>query len=171
MKYVACHTGLRNKDVEGLQEGVAFVYLCVVLGGEEYYNRGLDKFSVKGVNDFNELNKLRREIEYVESLPSSKVAGVKNYERIIKPILDLEDVSESLPRDIFEIYGRMVDESAIYEMYKYQVLETITDLVVGGYTKKEIAENVRALYEHLTSKRGVDVENGFSFSRKVLPTK
>lgn len=35
MKYVACHTGLRNKDVEGLQEGVAFVYLCVVLGGSD----------------------------------------------------------------------------------------------------------------------------------------
>lgn len=133
---------------------------------KQFHERGLDNLSTKGLS-LEELGKVLQDVEYVSSLPSSYVAGVKNYQNIIQPILDLKEVSDSLPRDIFEIYGRLVEEKRVLELFKYQVLETITDLVIGGYSKEEIAENIRGLYENLVSGKGVDVSNGFEYSRGV----
>lgn len=133
---------------------------------KEYYSRGLDKLSTKGLSQ-EQLGKLLRDVEYVSSLPSSYVSGVKNYLNVIQPILDLKDVSESLPSEIFEIYGRLVEEKRVLELFKYQVLETITDLVMGGYTKEEIADNITGLYETLISGKGVKVSNGFQYGGKV----
>lgn len=135
-------------------------------GVEEFYNRGLDTRSVKGLS-MEELSKLYRDVSYVEGLGTTRVSGVEHLMNVIQPILDLKDVSESLPRDIFEIYGRLVEEKRILENFKYQVLETIADLVIGGFSKKEIAENIRSLYETIVGGKGVDVSSGFQYSGKV----
>ena len=133
---------------------------------KQFHERGLDKLSTKGMS-LEDLERTLRDVEYVSSLPSSYVSGVKNYQNIIQPILDLKDVSESLPRDIFEIYGRLVEEKRVLELFKYQVLETITDLVVGGYSKEEIAANITSLYENLVSGKGVDVSSGFEYNKTI----
>lgn len=135
-------------------------------GVSEFYNRGLDTRSVKGLS-MEELSKLYRDVSYVEGLGTTSIAGVKHLENVIQPILDLKDVNENIPREIFEIYGRLVEENGMLEHFKYQVLETVADLVVGGFTKKEIADNIRSLYETIIGKKGVDVSSGFQYDGKV----
>lgn len=132
----------------------------------EYHRRGLDTLSTKG-KSFEELNKMLEDVEYVSGLSSSYVSGVKNYERVIKPILDLKEIDEDIPSKIFELYGRLVEEKRVLELFKYQTLETIGDLVMGGYSDKEISDNITALYESLVGGKGVDVSSGFQYKGKV----
>ena len=151
---------------------------------EAYHRAKLDDFSVRGM-DIDELKKAQEDIEYIGGsyVPANngaksyyeggfktlEASGTQKYIEYIEPWLSLDDGEGGETRPYYEkikrMYERLVEGNLILEKFKYQVLETITDLVMADYDEKEIYRIVDELHETLfqndmEGKRGVVFEYG-----------
>lgn len=115
---------------------------------EEYYKRQLDKLSTRN-KSLEEIGKMQEEVDYISGLKTTYVEGAGAFEEHIQPLIELYEVDKDTYNKIYYIYNRMVEEYAILEKFKYQVLDLIGDMAMSERTSKEIYEVVRDFYDEL----------------------
>lgn len=138
---------------------------------EEYYKRGLDKLSTNK-KSLEQIGELRKDVDYLSNLGTSKVRGAQSYIEHIEPLIELYKDPETRETydKITNMYNRMVEEMGILEKFKYQVLDMLADLFMADVDPTEIADTVRRAYDTLYENDGVG-KYEFQFGGQVRRVK
>ena len=107
-------------------------------------------YKVSNKNE-KELKAILNNLKYFNSLKTSSVKGVKRY---LETFGEIQNVLQQFPVEtknmFFEIYNKMVEENHLIEKYKYEVFNTIADLMVFGIKDEEkIMTEIRDLFDEL----------------------
>lgn len=131
---------------------------------EEYYKRGLDKLSTKGL-ELEDINNLRIDIDYISSLKTTYMEGAEHYSKYVSEWVELYENDRGMYNRIMMLYNRLVEENELVEKFKYQVIEDIYTMVEkGGATNKEIYSKVKDAFNDLyLNTRIEDLVGGSSY--------
>lgn len=131
---------------------------------EEYYNRGLDRLSTKGL-EIEDINKLKIDVDYISSLKTTYMEGAEHYNKYVAEWVDLYENDRSTYNRIMMLYNRMVEENELVEKFKYQVMEDIYTMVEKeGATNKEVYTRVKEAFNELyMNTRMEDLLGGSSY--------
>lgn len=89
-----------------------------------------------------ELEKQYKQLSYINALKTSTIKGVKSYEKYYKPLEQIF-IEEPKMRDrFFEIYGKIIEENAWLQNYKYEIWEHITEQMNNNVSKDDIIKNI-----------------------------
>ena len=84
----------------------------------------------------NELKDVYRDMYEIGQMKTSTVAGAKRYNYIV-----------GMDKNVRKLYNKLVEENALFEHFKYDILEFIDKWMNKGKSEAEIAEQLRSEYE------------------------
>ena len=102
-----------------------------------------------------ELESYYRKLKYVESLKSSTVKGARESAKTAMPVLKaLKSLSQEKQKTFWNIYERMLNQSSIFENFKYEIWGTGIDLLFQGEDITEIVQSMIEEYDNLVKELG-----------------
>lgn len=120
--------------------------------------------NIKNLNNLKNLNAkevrvLYRDLKYVNNLKSATVSGAldvkQNFEEISNKVSNL---SQEKQQEFWDTYQKALEESPLYEKYKYEVFENIIDSMMEGQDSEEIINNIIEAYERTSLSLGDDYD-------------
>lgn len=94
-----------------------------------------------------ELKAQLKELDYIASLKSSSVKGMKEVNKFKEINKDLKGMSKHREKRFWTIYQNLVEDNGIWDKYKYQVMDIVKDAVANRKQDKTIFKTLDRLYE------------------------
>ena len=88
-------------------------------------------YKVKGLNE-KELRDKLRELKYIDSLKTTFMEGVKQYNQNFKGIKQFLDDNPDYKDKFWELYNKLIEEKRIQNYYKYDVMDIIAESISYG---------------------------------------
>ena len=113
-----------------------------------------------------ELREQRRDLLYINNLKTSTVRGFKSFKKNFESIA--ERMTNKDFKDLFwDIYGKMVEENKLLEKYKYELFDSIEELINDGINEDKIIEKLHDLYnEDYIENKEITIEDALTISLK-----
>lgn len=117
-----------------------------------------DMFSTRG-KSFEEMQKLKRELERINYMRTSTVKGEKNRRKYAKKAYEkIEKLGKKVDDKIKTLYNEYIENHLIYEEYKYAILEIIEEMIDDNKSDDDILKELDEHIDSLLADHGVDVE-------------
>lgn len=117
-----------------------------------------DMFSTRN-KSYEELEKLKRELERINYMRTSTVKGEKNRRTYAKKAYDkIGELGKDTTDKIKRLYNEFIENNLIYEQYKYTIYDIIEEMISDNKTDDEIREELTEHIDSLLADHGIDVE-------------
>lgn len=118
-----------------------------------------------------ELRILYRDLEYLDRLKTARVEGAKFTEEVFTPIKDkLNALSKSTQDKFWEVYGKMYEETATMQNYKYDIFQTAIDYIYSGEDTEDLVQSMIEQYRETLEDLGgnaTDAEIKLLYTQKL----
>lgn len=118
--------------------------------------------TTRGLTD-EELRKQYSALKYIDSMKTSRIKGMRNFEKFNKIIDSLNAAGEGFVDKFYSLYGRLVEENGLLEKYKYQVMDTIRDGILNADNDEVIRNNVLKLFDDIYRQEQINIEDEITF--------
>lgn len=119
------------------------------------------------MND-KQLREYYRDLRYISGLKTSTVKGALEAAKTFNPIVEKLRVFSPKTEDKFwKIYGKLFENNALLEKFKYEVFESIQTQLYGGLDVDDIIQNIEEAYQEAQEEGANADEQSILFTSKL----